>query len=126
VALRSDACQANGFTDASPELRELSIVSLALLAPRLSARILDTALGFIGALLNDPEPGIRTNTVVCLAKVAPYLSQGTRARVLLPGFGARLRDPFPPARVAAVRGMLCAYPFPFFLVVSRPVSSFQT
>eukprot|EP00727_Mastigamoeba_balamuthi_P012292 m51a1_g7686 hypothetical protein (1273) ;mRNA; r:30894-36078 len=50
----------------------------------------------------DPEPCIRTNTTVCIGKLAPWFTEATRSKVLLPAFSRALQDTFPPARTAAV------------------------
>ena len=85
-------------------------------------------------LLRDEQPGIRcdfssndfphivfrkkksifafrTNTAVCLGKIAPHLHHSTRQKVLLPAFTGKLRDPFPPARIAAVNALAATQQF---------------
>ena len=53
----------------------------------------------------------RTNTAVCLGKIAPHLHHSTRQKVLLPAFTGKLRDPFPPARIAAVNALAATQQF---------------
>lgn len=44
--------------------------------PKLSERIINyELLKYLAKLQMDPEPGIRTNTVICLGKIAKYLSE---------------------------------------------------
>lgn len=50
----------------------------------------------------DDQGGIRTNTTVCLGKIAPHLHPQVRQRVLVSAFIRAMRDPFPPARVAGI------------------------
>lgn len=50
----------------------------------------------------DTEQGIRTNTTILLGNVAQYLTQDTREKVLSAAFTRALRDPFAPARAAAI------------------------
>lgn len=50
----------------------------------------------------DPEGGIRTNTIVCLGKIAGHLQPQTRQNIMLPAFIRSLRDPFPPSRIAGI------------------------
>lgn len=50
----------------------------------------------------DEQGGIRTNTTVCLGKIAPHLHPQVRQRVLISAFIRAMRDPFPPARVAGI------------------------
>lgn len=50
----------------------------------------------------DEEGGIRTNTTVCLGKIASHLHPSIRHQTLIPAFLRSMRDPFPPARTAAI------------------------
>jgi SCY1-like protein 1 len=51
---------------------------------------------------NDEQPGIRTNTTICLGKIAKNLGTSSRAKVLTAAFSRSLRDPFVHARNAAL------------------------
>ncbi|KAI9187985.1 Nuclear aminoacylation-dependent tRNA export pathway component [Blastocladiella emersonii ATCC 22665] len=96
-----------GFADTTPVIREHTIKSMVLLAPRMSERLLNgDVLRHLGKAQTDPEPGIRTNATVCLAKIAPSLSSSMRSKVLIPGLTRALADAFPPARVAALNGLV--------------------
>lgn len=53
----------------------------------------------------DADKGVRTNTTICLGRIAQYLSDDTRKRVLLSAFARSLKDPFPPARKAGLMSM---------------------
>jgi hypothetical protein len=46
------------------------------------------------------QGGIRTNTTVCLGKIAQHLHPQIRQKVLISAFIRAMRDPFPPARSA--------------------------
>ncbi|KHG09100.1 N-terminal kinase-like protein [Gossypium arboreum] len=82
---------ATGFADTSAFLRELTLKSMLIVAPKV-----------------DEEPAIRTNTTILLGNIASYLNEGTRKRVLINAFTVRaLRDTFSPARGAGVMA-LCA------------------
>lgn len=63
-------------------------------------------LKFFAKLQMDQEPGIRTNTTICLAKIASYLTPATRKKVLVAAFCRSLRDPFPKARVAGLMSFM--------------------
>ncbi|KAK4383153.1 putative inactive serine/threonine-protein kinase scy1 [Sesamum angolense] len=98
---------ANGFSDTSAFLRELTLKSMLVLAPKLSQRTISgSLLKFLSKLQVDEEPAIRTNTTILLGNIASYLSEGTRKRVLINAFTVRaLRDTFSPARGAG-KGLL--------------------
>ncbi|PIN15089.1 Protein kinase [Handroanthus impetiginosus] len=93
---------ANGFSDTSAFLRELTLKSMLVLAPKLSQRTISgSLLKFLSKLQVDEEPAIRTNTTILLGNIASYLNEGTRKRVLINAFTVRaLRDTFSPARGA--------------------------
>uniref|UniRef100_A0A5B6ZKC4 Putative N-terminal kinase-like protein n=2 Tax=Davidia involucrata TaxID=16924 RepID=A0A5B6ZKC4_DAVIN len=100
---------ATGFSDTSAFLRELTLKSMLVLAPKLSQRTISgTLLKYLSKLQVDEEPAIRTNTTILLGNIASYLNEGTRKRVLINAFTVRaLRDTFSPARGAGVMA-LCA------------------
>ncbi|KAI4370486.1 hypothetical protein MLD38_018837 [Melastoma candidum] len=100
---------ATGFSDTSAFLRELTLKSMLILAPKLSQRTISTSLlKFLSKLQVDEEPAIRTNTTILLGNIASYLNDGTRKRVLINAFTVRaLRDTFSPARGAGIMA-LCA------------------
>jgi len=41
---------------------------------------------YVACLQADEKPGIRTNTTVCMGKIAQHLSPGTRQATLGPAF----------------------------------------
>ncbi|XP_048232162.1 probable inactive serine/threonine-protein kinase scy1 [Ricinus communis] len=100
---------ATGFSDTSAFLRELTLKSMLVLAPKLSQRTISgTLLKYLSKLQVDEEPAIRTNTTILLGNIASFLNEGTRKRVLINAFTVRaLRDTFSPARGAGIMA-LCA------------------
>ncbi|XP_059627888.1 uncharacterized protein LOC132270713 [Cornus florida] len=100
---------ATGFSDTSAFLRELTLKSMLILAPKLSQRTMaGSLLKYLSKLQVDEEPAIRTNTTILLGNIATHLNEGTRKRVLINAFTVRaLRDTFSPARGAGVMA-LCA------------------
>lgn len=100
---------ATGFSDTSAFLRELTLKSMLVLAPKLSQRTISgSLLKFLSKLQVDEEPAIRTNTTILLGNIASHLNEGTRKRVLINAFTVRaLRDTFSPARGAGIMA-LCA------------------
>ncbi|KAJ4978377.1 hypothetical protein NE237_009157 [Protea cynaroides] len=98
---------ATGFADTSAFLRELTLKSMLVLAPKLSQRTISASLlKYLSKLQVDEEPAIRTNTTILLGNIAGYLNEGTRKRVLINAFTARaLRDNFSPARGAGVMAL---------------------
>lgn len=100
---------ATGFSDTSAFLRELTLKSMLVLAPKLSQRTISgSLLKYLSKLQVDEEPAIRTNTTILLGNIASHLNEGMRKRVLINAFTVRaLRDTFSPARGAGIMA-LCA------------------
>lgn len=96
-----------GFLDSNFTIREQTVKSMLHLAPKLSATNLNEELmkHFTRLQTRDEEGGIRANTTVCMGKITKHLSTQTQQNVLLPNLLRVLRDPFAPARHAAVAGM---------------------
>ncbi|RHZ40813.1 hypothetical protein DYB31_001681 [Aphanomyces astaci] len=96
-----------GFNDTMPLLRELTMKSVLHIADKLSdANLNQKLMKYFAKLQVDPEPAIRTNTTICLGKVATYMNATTRSKVLLPAFSRALKDPFPHARMAGLRTLV--------------------
>eukprot|EP00936_MAST-01D_sp_MAST-1D-sp1_P000062 g62.t1 len=94
---------AGGFTDQAPLLRELTVKAMLPLVPVLSAANLNERLmRHFSKVLKDPEAVVRTNTVICLGRIAQHLDEPTRKKMLASSFTAALRDGFPHARYAAL------------------------
>lgn len=100
----------NGFQDMqSPALRDASVKSVLNISAKLTDKNLNSILmSHFARLQVDPEPAIRTNTTVCLGKIAKQLSQNARTKVLAAAFVRSLKDPFPPARSAGCSAILAS------------------
>ncbi|KAL9081708.1 MAG: hypothetical protein Q9159_007106 [Coniocarpon cinnabarinum] len=97
------AMRVTGFTDQAPLLREQTVKSILTIVSKLSDRTVNgELLKHLAKTANDPEPGIRTNTTICLGKIARNLSAATRSKILVAAFSRSLRDPFMHARNAAL------------------------
>lgn len=62
-------------------------------------------LKYLAKTSNDEQPGIRTNTTICLGKISKHLGVGSRSKVLIAAFSRSLRDPFVHARNAALMAL---------------------
>ncbi|XP_057337334.1 N-terminal kinase-like protein [Microplitis mediator] len=98
---------ARGFLDTNPAVREQTIKSVVHLAPKLDYNNLNVeVLRYFAKLQStDEQGGIRTNTTVCLGKIAQHLHPQIRQKVLIGAFIRGTRDPFPPARSASVSAL---------------------
>ncbi|MCJ1470313.1 hypothetical protein MMC07_008958 [Pseudocyphellaria aurata] len=92
-----------GFTDVAPLLREVTVKAVLTVVTKLSDRVINgELLRHLAKTSNDEQPGIRTNTTICLGKIARNLGANTRQKVLTAAFARSLRDPFVHARNAAL------------------------
>ncbi|KAF8476197.1 armadillo-type protein [Kalaharituber pfeilii] len=97
---------ATGFSDLSPIVREQSVKAVLVIINKLSDRTINgDLLKYLAKTQNDEQPGIRTNTTICLGKIARNLGQNTRQKVLVAAFTRSLRDPFVHARNAALMAL---------------------
>lgn len=65
-----------GFVDTAPIVREESVKAVLTIIPKLSERNINgELLKALAKTQNDVEPGIRTNTTICLGKIARNLGQ---------------------------------------------------
>lgn len=95
--------QVTGFTDLAPVVREQTVKAVLTIIGKLSDRTINgELLKYLAKTSNDEQPGIRTNTTICLGKIAKNLGVSTRSKVLIAAFTRSLRDPFVHARNAAL------------------------
>lgn len=92
-----------GFTDTAPVVREQTVKAVLTVISKLSDRTINgELLRYLAKTANDEQPGIRTNTTICLGKIARNLGTSSRTKVLIAAFTRSLRDPFVHARNAAL------------------------
>ncbi|KAJ6150897.1 hypothetical protein N7470_007491 [Penicillium chermesinum] len=93
----------SGFTDVAPVVREQTVKAVLTVINKLSDRVINgELLKFLARTANDEQPGIRTNTTICLGKIAKNIGQSTRSKVLIAAFTRAIRDPFVHARNAGL------------------------
>ncbi|KAH9485238.1 putative inactive serine/threonine-protein kinase scy1 [Psilocybe cubensis] len=98
-----------GFSDTVAVIREATVKSIILFAPKLSDRIINNdLLRLLAKSQTDPEPSIRTNTCILLGRLGPSLGYNTKRKVLVPAFSRALKDPFVHARVAGLMAFMAS------------------
>ena len=92
-----------GFTDVAPLVREQTVKAILTIISKLADRTVNgELLKHLAKTSNDEQPGIRTNTTICMGKIARNLGPNTRQKVLIAAFTRSLRDPFVHARHAGL------------------------
>lgn len=90
-------------------IREATVKSVILLAPKFSDRVLNNdLLRHLARMQSDPEASIRTNTCILIGRLGPTLSYNTKKKVLVPAFTKALKDPFVHARVAGLMAFMAS------------------
>lgn len=90
----------------APVVREQTLKSVLVIISKLSDRVVNgELLKYLAKTANDEQPGIRTNTTICLGKIAKNLGTSTRSKVLIAAFSRSLRDPFVHARNASLMSL---------------------
>lgn len=90
----------------APIVREQTLKSVLTIITKLSDRTINgELLKHLAKTANDEQPGIRTNTTICLGKIAKHLGTSSRSKVLIAAFSRSLRDPFVHARNAALMAL---------------------
>ncbi|KAJ2161632.1 Nuclear aminoacylation-dependent tRNA export pathway component [Coemansia sp. RSA 552] len=109
----------SGFLDAAPAIREATVKASLAVAPKLGHKALNNDLiKQLVRLMGDPEPGIRTNALICVGKLCTAkpgildldsdgVSEASHRYVVCPALLQALRDQFPPVRSAAL-SVACA------------------
>ncbi|GAA5874201.1 hypothetical protein JCM8547_007789 [Rhodosporidiobolus lusitaniae] len=96
-----------GFGDVVPVIREATVKSILIIAPKLNDRLLNNdLLRHLSKTQTDSEPGIRTNTCILLSRLSKHLNTSTQRKVLIPAFARALRDPFVHARIAGLMALM--------------------
>jgi len=90
----------------APVVREQTVKAVLTIISKLSDRTINgELLKYLAKTQNDEQPGIRTNTTICLGKISRNLGVSTRSKVLVAAFTRSLRDPFVHARNAALMAL---------------------
>lgn len=71
--------QVTGFTDMTPVVREQTVKAILTIITKLSDRTINgDLLKYLAKTANDEQPGIRTNTTICLGRIARSLGANVR------------------------------------------------
>ncbi|KAJ2776364.1 Nuclear aminoacylation-dependent tRNA export pathway component [Coemansia interrupta] len=103
-----------GYLDAAPAIREATVKASLVVAPKLASKTLNSdMIRQLVRLVGDPEPGIRTNTLICIGKLCTAkegvleldgggVNENSHRYIICPAILHALRDSFPPVRSAAL------------------------
>ncbi|CAH0394139.1 unnamed protein product [Bemisia tabaci] len=114
---------ANGFLDTNVTIREQTVKSIALLAPKLNYNNLNGEVmrHFARLQSKDEHGGIRTNTIVCLGKIAQHIHPQVRQKVLISACIRAMTDVFPPARTAGIMALAASQQYFLLNEIARKI-----
>lgn len=113
---------ANGFLDTNTMIRGMTVESVIHLAPKLNYNNLNIEiLRHFARLQSKDDPGIRTNTTICMGKIAQHLHPQIRQKVLVSAFIRAMRDPFPPSRIAGIKALAATHQYYLLSEVSSRI-----
>eukprot|EP00658_Telonema_sp_P-2_P041519 TRINITY_DN29706_c0_g1_i2.p1 TRINITY_DN29706_c0_g1~~TRINITY_DN29706_c0_g1_i2.p1 ORF type:complete len:709 (-),score=156.86 TRINITY_DN29706_c0_g1_i2:191-2317(-) len=106
-----------GLNDTAPQLRDMTVVSLCHIVPKMASEEgdllteskADDVSKQLMRMMVDKEPVIRTNSVVCLGKIAEYLTPTVRAKVLCASLAKTAKDPFGKARESTCLSLIACH-----------------
>ena len=83
IEYSSQSCKVTGFSDLAPLVREQTVKAVLVIISKLSDRVINgELLRHLAKTANDDQPGIRTNTTICLGKIARNLGQSVSVPVV--------------------------------------------
>lgn len=98
-----------GLGDNTVALKEITLKSMVTLAPKLSkSNLNDNLVKAIIRLLDDNEPSLVTNAVICFSKLLPEFNDKTRKKVISGVFPKALKAKYEHTRLAGLRGIKSA------------------
>ncbi|KAI0225439.1 Nuclear aminoacylation-dependent tRNA export pathway component [Massospora cicadina] len=95
-----------GFQDAASQLKEATVRGAICVVDKLEPRLINQDLfGHLQTLQFDAHPAVRANTLIGMGRIAAHLDASTRELKQTPSLLRSLKDPFPPARRAALQAL---------------------
>ena len=92
----------SGINDSVTVLKQATIVAMVSLAQFLTQQNMNTLIKGLKQLQLDKDPQIRTNAVICIAKIAKYIDDDSRCQILIYSFSIAARDHYVPSKKAAI------------------------
>nr|PVC53312.1 hypothetical protein MACL_00000147 [Theileria orientalis] len=100
-----------GFTDSSPQIRGETIKSLSYLIKKINSKQKTSCTFSLLKCVGDSEPTIRTNAIICFAKIIPFLDSESISKVLPQVWRSGLRDTFLKSKIASLESISASHTF---------------
>lgn len=91
-----------GFTDVASQIRNETIKSLCYVIKKINPRQKYLAIMSLLKCVDDCEPTIRANAIICFAKIIPFLESEHISRVLPQVWRSGLCDSFIQSKIASL------------------------
>ncbi|SBT36623.1 protein kinase, putative [Plasmodium ovale wallikeri] len=97
-----------GFFDDNMYIKNESIKTFIYVYPKLKSKLKSSSLNALLENLKENDSCIRTNTIICIAKIAKYILSD-KQNILENVFNVGLNDPFPQTRAATIQSIKFTY-----------------
>lgn len=91
-----------GFTDPSPQIRGETIKSLSYLIRKINSKQKASCTYSLLKCVSDSEPTIRANSIICFAKIIPFIEPELVSKVLPQVWRNGLHDTFLKSKTASL------------------------
>lgn len=100
-----------GFSDSSSQIRDETVKTMVHVMKKINRRQQQSAVMLLCKCVEDIEPTIRVNSIICLAKIIPYLQNDLVLKVIPQVWRTGLQDPFLKSRFASLESIAATYGF---------------
>ncbi|EAN34163.2 non-SMC mitotic condensation complex subunit 1 family protein [Theileria parva strain Muguga] len=100
-----------GFTDPSPQIRGETIKSLSYLIRKINSKQKASCTYSLLKCVSDSEPTIRANSIICFAKIIPFIEPELVSKVLPQVWRNGLHDTFLKSKTASLESISASHIF---------------
>ncbi|EKX74064.1 conserved hypothetical protein [Theileria equi strain WA] len=100
-----------GFTDVASQIRNETIKSICYVIKKIKPKQKYVALMSLLKCVDDCEPTIRANTIICFAKIIPFLDSEHISKILPQVWRSGLCDSFAQSKIASLEAISASHEF---------------
>ncbi|GFE54038.1 SCY1 kinase [Babesia ovis] len=100
-----------GFGDAASQIRDETVKAMVYIMKKIKKRQQQNVAMMLFKCVEDCEPTIRVNTIICFAKIIPFVQQDLVDKVIPQVWKVGLSDTFVKSRLAALESISASHGF---------------
>ncbi|KAK1936110.1 putative protein kinase [Babesia divergens] len=100
-----------GFNDSSSQIRDETVKTMAYVIKKIKRRQQHNAVMLLFKCVEDVEPTIRVNSIICFAKIIPFIQPDLVVKVIPQVWQLGLHDPFVKSRLATLDSISASHGF---------------